>query len=73
MSQANLVNDSFGDKDIYLAFLLSKMTQVDEINSMRHCQMNLIEFYEVLARISEKLSLSPHNNKTHEERGVGLI
>jgi hypothetical protein len=59
ISLAGLVNDSFGDKDIYLAFLLSIMTQIDEVNSMRHSQMTLIEFMEALARVSEKLSLVP--------------
>ena len=35
------------------------MTQVDELFSARHYQMNFYEFLEALARSAEKLSLVP--------------
>jgi hypothetical protein len=47
------------EREAFLAFLLSMMTQVDELTKARHYQMSYYEFLEGLARIAEKASLIP--------------
>ena len=57
LSLASILSELFGEKDCYLAFLLSMMTQVDELYQARHYQMNFYEFIEALSRVAEKLSI----------------
>jgi hypothetical protein len=42
-------------REIGPLFNLSIMTQVDEINSDRHCQMYFIEFIEGICRVADKV------------------
>lgn len=56
---ANLYNENFVERDAYLAFNLSMMTQIDELNNDRAFQMQFIEFLECVARVSEKYSPQP--------------
>lgn len=53
VSEAQLLNDNFVDRDIVVAFNMSMMTQVDELNSDRIFQMSFIEFLETLARFAD--------------------
>ena len=57
MLRCDLYCDIFVERDAYLAYLLSMQTQVDELFSLRHFQMEFYEFIEALCRWAEKLSL----------------
>ena len=52
-ASAGLLNETFASRDIDFCFNLSMMTQVDEVDSERHCQMSLVEFLEALGRVAE--------------------
>lgn len=52
-----VVNENYSEREVYLAFLMSMATQVDELYSARHYQMNYYEFLEALARSAEKVSI----------------
>lgn len=56
---ANLLDENFAERDIQLAFNLSMMTQVDELNQDRIFQMSFVEFLEAVARVAEKYSPQP--------------
>lgn len=55
-TDAAILNDNLVDRDIVVAFNLSMMTQVDELNSDRIFQMNFVEFLEAIARIADVYS-----------------
>lgn len=52
-------DENFVERDAFIAFNLSMMTQVDELNSDRIFQMSFVEFLEAVARIAEKYSPQP--------------
>lgn len=54
---ASLLDENFVERDVYTAFNLAMMTQVDELNSDRIFQMTFVEFLEALSRCADKLSL----------------
>ena len=54
-----LYDEHFVERDVNIAFHLSKMLEIDEINSDKCVQLQLVEFYEALARIAEKASPPP--------------
>lgn len=54
---ANLLDENFVERDIYIAFNLAMMTQVDELTVDRIFQMTFVEFLEALSRCADKLSL----------------
>lgn len=39
------------------------MTQVDEITKNRHMQLQIVEFYESLARLADALSALPYKEE----------
>ena len=49
-NDAVLVGEKFATRDIDVCYCESMMTQVDEIYSKRHLEMNLVEMIEALAR-----------------------
>ena len=55
---ANLLDENFVERDIYLAFNLAMMTQVDELGQDRIFNMTFVEFLEALSRCAEKLSFA---------------
>ncbi|CAD8208269.1 unnamed protein product [Paramecium pentaurelia] len=55
--KCDLYCDTFVERDAYIAYLLSMQTQIDELYSLRHFQMEFYEFIEALCRCAEKLSL----------------
>jgi NLR family CARD domain-containing protein 3 len=59
MVEADLMTESFPDREITIAYNLSMITQVDEIFSDRHMKMEFIEFLEAIARSAEKISKMP--------------
>lgn len=62
--RCGLANEHLSERDMYLAFLLSIPTQVDELNNHRHYQMHFHEFLEGLARVADKLSIHlPKSNQ----------
>ena len=54
---SGVISKSFSYADIFPVWNLSMMTQVDEINSDKHMNMNFNEFIESIGRISEKLAI----------------
>jgi hypothetical protein len=52
-TNAELLNDTFTAREMDFAYNLSMMTQVAELDSDRHFQMVLVEFYEALGRVAE--------------------
>lgn len=65
-SRAGLVNSMCGERDVMIAFNLSKQSQVDELNNENTLKMKYIEFLEAFARIADKASL-PRFRKSVEE------
>ena len=53
--KSNVIDDNFGEREIGPLFGLSMMTQVDEIYSTRHINMQFIEFVEAVARVAERV------------------
>ncbi|CAD8105716.1 unnamed protein product [Paramecium sonneborni] len=66
-NRANLYDENFVERDVNLAFNLSMLTQVDELESDRLFQMQWIEFMEAIARISEKYSPIALGKKDEKE------
>ncbi|EWS75791.1 hypothetical protein TTHERM_000118777 (macronuclear) [Tetrahymena thermophila SB210] len=56
-----LLSESFTEKDVQIAFNLSIMIQIDEINNNKFINMSFIEFIEALGRVAEKKILIPLN------------
>ncbi|KRX05204.1 hypothetical protein PPERSA_06838 [Pseudocohnilembus persalinus] len=54
------LQESFGSEFGNFAFNLSMMTQIDELESNKIFEMNLVEYYEALARLAEKANFPPH-------------
>lgn len=68
VSDSGVLSLNIANKDLGKYFNLSIETQLDEINSDRHMQMYMLEFYEAIARIAEKLDTSLINqNKASQE------
>ncbi|CAD8078083.1 unnamed protein product [Paramecium primaurelia] len=57
LKQSNVICDELTERECYLAYLQSMITQKDELFSPKHYQMNLYEFIEAIARIAEKVSI----------------
>lgn len=71
----DLIDENFVERDINLAFNLSQMTEIDEINQDKNSQLQYVEFLEALARIAEKASPAPFGltNVIHLYRMICLI
>ena len=54
---SGVISKSFSYADIFPVWNISMMTQVDEITSDKHMNMNFIEFIETIGRVSEKLAI----------------
>ena len=62
-TEAAILDDNLVERDIVVAYNLSMMTQLDELNSDRIFQMSFVEFLEALARISNVAAcISPGEN-----------
>ena len=57
ISEANVLSDKFGVKQLSILFNLSMMTQVEEVESERHINMTFVEFLEALVRVAERLEI----------------
>ena len=57
ITEANVLSDKFGVKQLSILFNLSMMTQVDEVESERHINMTFVEFLEALVRVAERLEI----------------
>lgn len=57
MTEADLVDDHFGQREIGPLWALSMMTNRHELTSDRHLSMSFVEFLEALARCADKFSL----------------
>lgn len=54
--KSNVIHDeNFGERDIGTQFNLAMMTQINEIHSGRHLNMQFLEFAEAIARIADKV------------------
>ena len=53
------LSDNFGAKQIGNQYVLSMMTQVDEIDKDKHINMIFVEFVEAIVRVAEKCEI-PH-------------
>lgn len=56
--KSNLLNDNFTAREIAIAFNLSMMTQVQELDTDRQYQMSFIEFLEAISRVSDMINNS---------------
>lgn len=54
---ANLMDETFGQREVGIQFNLAMMTQVNELDSDRHVKMNLAEFIDMFGRLADKLTL----------------
>ena len=59
---AGFINEQFTERDATIAFALSMMTQIDELDNDKHMRMNLLEFMEALARAADAVSLPPYES-----------
>ncbi|CAD8109684.1 unnamed protein product [Paramecium primaurelia] len=55
--QSKLICDDLSERECYLIYLQSMITQKDELYSSKHYQMNFHEFIESIGRLAEKLSI----------------
>ncbi|CAK65071.1 unnamed protein product (macronuclear) [Paramecium tetraurelia] len=55
--QCKLICDDLSERECYLIYLQSMITQKDELYSTKHYQMNFHEFIEAIGRLAEKLSI----------------
>ncbi|CAD8112195.1 unnamed protein product [Paramecium sonneborni] len=55
--QCKLICDDLSERECYLIYLQSMITQKDELYSSKHYQMNFHEFIESVGRLAEKLSI----------------
>lgn len=62
-AKLDLFTENFGEKDVNLAFNLSKMTDIDEISNDKIFMMQFIEFFEAMARIADTISLPKVSNE----------
>ena len=54
INNTNINDETFAEREIGTMFNLAMMTQIDEIHSSRHLNMQFIEFTEAIARVAEK-------------------
>lgn len=69
---AGVLDEKFVERDVPVAFNLSMMTQVDELNNNRFIEMTFVEFLEALARVAEQISLHPIRLKSEEVCFISL-
>lgn len=58
------------EREIPIAFAISMMTQVDELNQSKVFEMGFLEFLEAFSRVSEKASLYPINTPEDQTGSV---
>jgi NLR family CARD domain-containing protein 3 len=54
ITATEIVDDTFGAREIGTLFNLSMQTQIDEIHNRKHIDMSYLEFCEALARVADK-------------------
>ena len=54
---SGIISEHFVAREVNIQFSLAMMTQVDEIQSMRHMHMTEKEFIEALSRVADKLAI----------------
>jgi hypothetical protein len=59
ITNAGVVSDTFGTREISPLFGLSMMTQKDELNSDRIYNMVFVEMIEAISRVADKLTALP--------------
>lgn len=57
VQKGQLFGDTCGERQMYMAFNLGMMVQVDELNSDRMFQMSFVEYLEALTRMADAVSL----------------
>ncbi len=55
MTEANVLNDDFGQKQVAVQFNLAMMTQIDEFENDKFLNMNFVEFLDALVRVAENI------------------
>ncbi len=55
MEKVNVYSAQFGATQIMPLFNLSMMTQVNELEKDRFISMQIVEFYEALCRVADKI------------------
>ena len=58
LSNAGLINENFGNREVGPLWNLSIMTNKDEVNNEKHLNMNLVEFYEAIARVADRFDMA---------------
>jgi len=56
-SDAEMVQNTFGTREIDLCYSQAMMTQVDEIYKKKHLEMNFVEFLEAISRVADTANL----------------
>jgi hypothetical protein len=57
LSDANLLNEYFGNREAGPLFNVSMMTNKDETLNEKHLNMTFVEFLEALARVADKFDM----------------
>jgi len=57
LTDAELLDDTFGSREVGIHFNLAMMTQVNELESDRHLKMSFTEFIDLFGRVADKLEL----------------
>ncbi len=55
----NLYDENFVERDMNIAYNLSKMTEINELTEAKGSEMIFVEFLEALARMADKISPPP--------------
>ena len=61
MAMSGLINDDFTEREAILSYAQAMMTQIDELDNDRHMKMQMVEFFEALARAADQVSLPPRD------------
>lgn len=59
ITDVNVYNDDFGQKQVASQFNLAMMTQLEELENDKFLNMSFVEFLEALVRVAENLQI-PH-------------
>ncbi len=74
IGDGQVVDESFGAREIGIAYNLAMFTQVDEIDDDRHMKMYLDEFMDAIGRVADKLAVnSPYDGPTLEPEELSKL
>ena len=56
LANGEMLDETFGQREVGIQFNLAMMTQVNEIDNDRHIKMSITEFIDAFGRIADKFN-----------------